>query len=194
MRTWGERELAAYSAEIGQLFTIMIMAMALGMDAFSLGIGIGLKGIRLRDILKISTLVGLFHILMPLLGMFMGQFVSSLLGDVAQMAGGGLLIALGAHMIYSSLQGEEVRSFDHRTLWGLFVFAISVSIDSMSVGVSLGILASDLVLTILMFGAAGGLLSVLGLLVGRRAGGWVGDFGETIGGFILLVFGIRFFI
>jgi manganese efflux pump family protein len=186
--------LTAYSAELGQLFTILIMAIALGMDAFSLGIGIGLKGIRLRDILKISIVIGAFHVVMPLVGMWMGQYVSILLGDVATMAGGALLILLGGHMVYSSLRGEEVRSFDHRTAGGLFLFALSVSVDSMSVGVSLGMLASDLLLTIALFGLAGGLLSVMGLLVGRRAGHWVGGYGEAIGGCILLAFGIRFFI
>jgi manganese efflux pump family protein len=186
--------LTAFSAELGQLFTILIMAIALGMDAFSLGIGIGLKGIRLWDILKISTVIGLFHVIMPLTGMWMGQYVSFLLGDVATMAGGALLILLGGHMVYSSLRGEDVVSFDHRTIWGLLVFALSVSVDSMSVGVSLGMLSSDLLLTIASFGLAGGLLSVMGLLLGRRAGHWVGGYGEAVGGCILLAFGIRFLL
>ena len=39
----------------GQLFTLLIIALALGMDAFSLGVGIGMRGIRLRDIIKLSV-------------------------------------------------------------------------------------------------------------------------------------------
>lgn len=69
--------------QLGEIMTICIMAVALGLDAFSLGIGIGMKGIRLLDILKISVVIGIFHILMPLMGMFMGQYVSLLLGNVA---------------------------------------------------------------------------------------------------------------
>lgn len=185
--------MAALSAEYGQLFTIVVMAVALGMDAFSLGIGIGMRGVRLWDVGKISVVIALFHMVMPLIGMFMGQYVSTLLGDVATLAGGALLMILGAHMIYSSLRGgESPPSFNHRTLGGLTVFALSVSIDSMSVGVSLGMLASDLALTVLLFGLAGGAMSVFGLMVGRRVGGWIGDYGETIGGLILLAFGVRF--
>jgi putative Mn2+ efflux pump MntP len=184
--------MAAAEPAIGQVFTILIMAIALGMDAFSLGIGIGMKGIRLLDVLKISLTIGIFHILMPLMGMFMGQYVSSLLGGVATAAGGALLILLGSHMVYSSLRGEEVQSFDHRTLWGLLVFALSVSIDSFSVGVSLGMFSSDLLLTVLLFGCFGGGMSIAGLLLGRRMGHWAGEYGEAIGGIILLVFGIKF--
>ncbi|RKN78822.1 manganese efflux pump MntP family protein [Paenibacillus ginsengarvi] len=186
--------MTAASAETGQLITIIVMAIALGMDAFSLGIGIGLRGIRLLDILKISFVIGLFHVIMPLAGMFMGHYVGSLLGDVATITGGALLILLGAHMIFSSFKGPEVRAFDHRTFLGLIVFALTVSIDSMSVGVSLGIFATDIAFTVLMFGGFGGVMSVCGLLLGRHAGSWIGDYGEAVGGVILLAFGIRFLI
>jgi putative Mn2+ efflux pump MntP len=180
--------------EFGQLITIIIMAIALGLDAFSLGIGIGMKGIRLMDIFKTSIIIGVFHVIMPLMGMFMGQYVSLLLGNVAAAAGGCLLILLGSHMVYSSIRGEEATSFDQRSLWSLTIFALSVSIDSFSVGVSLGMFATDIVLTVLIFGLFGGLLSIAGLMVGRRVNGWVGEYGEAFGGLILLGFGIKFLL
>lgn len=178
----------------GQFVTILIMALALGMDALSLGIGIGLKGIRLLDILKISIVIAFFHTIMPLMGMFMGQYVSTLLGDIATVLGGILLVLLGAHMVYSSLRGDEVKSFDHRTVWGLLFFALSVSIDSFSVGVSLGMFSGDLLLVVLMFGSFGGAMSIIGLLLGRRVGHWIGEYGEALGGVILLVFGFKFLL
>lgn len=179
---------------LGQLLTITIMAVALGMDAFSLGIGIGMKGVRLLDIVKISLVIGVFHIVMPLMGMFAGHYVSSLLGGVATIFGGALLVMLGAHMIYSSIKGDAVPSFDHRTLWGLLVFALSVSIDSFSVGVSMGMFSGDLLLTVLLFGVFGLFMSMVGLLLGRNVSNWIGEYGETIGGVILLVFGIKFLL
>jgi len=182
------------SVDTGQLVAMLVMAIALGMDAFSLGIGIGMKGIRLLDVLKIAVVVGLFHILMPLSGMAAGQFVGSLLGDVALIAGGGLLSLLGLHMIYSSLRGEEVRSFDHASLWGLILFALSVSIDSFSVGISLGLFASDVWLAVMMFGSFGLAMSMAGLLLGRHVSSWLGEYGEALGGVILLVIGVKFLI
>ncbi len=163
------------------------------MDAFSLGIGIGLKGIRLLDILKISLVIAVFHILMPLTGMVMGHYFSSLFGHVATFIGGGLLVLLGSHMVYSSLRGEQAQSFDHTTLWGLLLFALSVSIDSFSVGVSLGLFATDVVLTVLLFGTFGGVMSILGLLLGRRVSRLAGEYGEALGGVILFAFGLSFF-
>lgn len=176
----------------GQVLTLLCIAAALGFDAFSLGLGIGLKGIRLRDILKLGFVIGLFHVLMPIGGLLTGQIVSGLLGHVASTAAGVLLILLGGHMIYSSLKGDEVRSFDHRSLWGLLVLALSVSIDAFSVGITLGMFSADLWLTIMLFGLLGGLMSMLGLFLGKKVSGNLGEYGEAFGGAILLVFGVLF--
>ncbi|WP_058300298.1 manganese efflux pump MntP [Gorillibacterium timonense] len=180
------------TAQWGEWFTIILMAFALGLDAFSLGIGIGLRGIRLLDVLKLSVIIAIFHVVMPLIGIFTGHYVGELLGDVAASAGGALLVLLGAHMIYNSLQKNKSDTIHYRSTWGMMLFAFSVSIDSFSVGVSLGMFASDLILTVLLFGAFGGLMSICGLLLGRRVGEWVGSYGEAFGGLILLTFGLRF--
>ncbi len=182
------------SAATGQLLTIFVMAVALGMDAFSLGIGIGLKGVRLRDVLKLSSIIAVFHVLMPLGGMITGQYVSGLLGGIATSAAGALLLLLGGHMVYSSLRGEAVDSIDHRTVWGMLVFSFSVSIDSFSVGVSLGMFSAHVLLTVLMFGFFGGLMSVLGLMLGRRVSRSMGGYGEALGGVILFAFGLLFLV
>ncbi|WEK53982.1 MAG: manganese efflux pump [Candidatus Cohnella colombiensis] len=183
-----------WSVAAGQILTIIIMAIALGMDAFSLGIGIGLKGVRLRDVLKLSLVIALFHILMPLGGMIMGQYVSSLLGGIATSVAGALLLLLGGHMVYSALRGESEGSIDHRSVGGLLIFSLSVSIDSFSVGITLGMFSAHRLITIMMFGLFGGLMSMLGLMLGRRASQSLGGYGEALGGVILFTFGLLFLI
>ncbi|EFM09102.1 protein of unknown function DUF204 [Paenibacillus curdlanolyticus YK9] len=176
----------------GEWLTLLIMAVALGMDAFSLGVGIGMKGIGLKRILLLSAIIALFHVLMPLLGMTAGQYVSDLLGSVASRAAGVLLLLLGGHMVYNSFRGGDSPAVNHQTIWGMLLFAFSVSVDSFSVGVSLGMFAADVLYTVLLFGFFGGLMSVLGLLLGRRASRSLGEYGEACGGIILLTFGLLF--
>src|SRR5690606_16569261 len=104
-----------------------------------------------------------------------------------------LLVLLGSHMIYSAIRGSgQTPAFEVASAFGLLIFALSVSIDSFSVGISLGLFASDIILTVLMFGAFGGAMSVAGLLLGRRVGGMIGEYGEALGGVILLAFGLKF--
>lgn len=186
--------MAGLPSELSQFVTVLIMAMAIGMDAFSLGIGIGMRGVRLLYILKISFTVGLFHIIMPLLGMVAGAYASYLLGDIAIIVGGLLLIILGGHMIFASLRGSDLLLFDYRTRWGLLLFALMVSIDSFSVGVSMGLFATNMLLVIMLFGFFGGMMSIMGLLLGRKVSAWLGVYGETLGGIILLLFGIKFVV
>lgn len=186
--------MAGGYAGLGQIVTIAIMAVALGMDAFSLGVGIGMKGIRLLHVLQLSLLIAFFHVLMPLLGLFTGSYVGHLLGQVTTYAAGGLLVLLGGHMVYNSFRGDAGvnRSVDHRNLWGMLLISISVSIDSFSVGVSLGMFVNSITLTVLAFGACGGLMSIVGLLLGRRVSRELGGYGEALGGAILLAFGMLF--
>ncbi|WP_410770602.1 manganese efflux pump MntP family protein [Fontibacillus sp. BL9] len=179
-------------ARLGEVMTILLMAIALGMDAFSLGVGIGMKGVRRSDAFRIGTAVALFHVLMPLVGIFAGQYVGVLLGHLARYVSGGLLLLLGAHMIFSSFKGSGFQSINHRTFWGVLLFSLSVSIDSFSVGVSLGMFHSDLLMTVLAFGFFGGLMSMMGLALGRSVGRSLGDYGEAAGGAILLAFGLLF--
>ncbi|MFD0617305.1 manganese efflux pump MntP family protein [Paenibacillus sp. GCM10027629] len=178
----------------GELITILVMAVALGFDAFSLGLGIGMKGIRVREIIKIGAVVAIFHILMPLAGLYMGRYLGALLGNVATLAAGGLLLLLGGHMIYSSLRGDAVQSIDYRSSWAIVLFSLSVSIDSFSVGVSLGMFPINLWLTILSFGLCGGIMSILGLMLGSQVSHRLSEYGEAFGGVILFTFGVLFIL
>jgi len=178
------------SAVLGELLTLMLMAFALGMDAFSVGLGMGMYQLRLRQIFKIGIMIGIFHIWMPLVGMVAGKFLSETFGTLATYLGGLLLIILGLQMIWSSLKKDE-GSVIKPEGFGLLVFALSVSLDSLSVGLSLGIYGARMVMTILCFGIAATVLTWAGLLVGKKVQGWLGAYSEALGGSILLAFGIK---
>ncbi|MCM3338668.1 manganese efflux pump MntP family protein [Paenibacillus sp. MER TA 81-3] len=182
------------AAPLGQWITILAMALALGSDAFSLCLGIGMRGVRRMDAFRISVVIALFHVLMPLMGVITGIYMSIVLGKVTAMAAGALLVMLGGHMIYSSFKGGASHFIDTASFWGTILFALSVSVDSFSVGVTLGMFRSDLLITLAAFGLFGGAMSILGLLLGHHAGQRLGEYGEAVGGAVLLVFGILFLI
>lgn len=180
--------------ELGELLTLCFMAFALGMDAFSMSIGLGMQGMRLRLIAKISLINGFFHMFMPFLGILIGRYLSHFLGSLAVKMGGILLILFGIHMFYSSFFRADTKSWISTTLLGICLFSIGVSIDAFSVGLSLGFFIVNEWLTVMIFGIAGLGLTAVGLLLGRKAGGWIGEYSEAVGGIILLVFGIKFLV
>ncbi|MFC0272460.1 manganese efflux pump MntP family protein [Metabacillus herbersteinensis] len=175
---------------IGEFFTLFIMAFALGMDAFSVGLGMGLIKLKVRQIFYIGLTIGVFHIWMPLIGMVIGKFLSNTFGMIATLIGGGLLIFLGIQMIYASFKKED-EPLITPIGFGLIIFALSVSLDSFSVGLSLGIYGAKTIATVIMFGVVSMMLTWVGLLVGKRVQSWIGPYSEALGGSILLAFGIK---
>ncbi|MRX71077.1 hypothetical protein GJU40_02695 [Bacillus lacus] len=175
---------------LGELFTLLMMAFALGMDAFSVGMGMGLIKLRLRQIFYIGLTIGAFHIGMPLMGILIGRVLSDTFGTIATVIGGVLLVLLGLQMILSSFKKEEGPALSP-VGFGLIVFALSVSLDSFSVGLSLGIYGARTLLTILIFGVVSMVLTWMGLLIGNRVQGWLGMYSEVLGGSILLAFGLK---
>lgn len=175
---------------LDEIMTLFIMAVALGMDAFSVGLGMGLIRMRMRQIFYIGLTIGIFHMVMPLLGMMIGRLMSDQLGFLATYAGGSLLILLGGQMIFASFREDE-SPFITPIGFGLLVFSLSVSLDSFSVGLSLGIYGARTIVTVFIFGVISMLLTWAGLLVGKRVKAWMGTYSEALGGCILLAFGIK---
>ncbi|APH03376.1 manganese efflux pump MntP family protein [Bacillus weihaiensis] len=175
---------------LGELVTLIIMALALGMDAFSVGLGMGLIKLRLRQIFYIGVTIGVFHIWMPLVGMLIGRLLSDTFGTIATLLGGGLLILLGVQMIFASFKKGDDPLITP-VGFGLIVFALSVSLDSFSVGLSLGIYGTKTLLTVTIFGLVSMVLTWLGLLVGKKVQAWLGSYSEALGGSILLAFGLK---
>jgi manganese efflux pump family protein len=174
----------------GELITLILMAFALGMDAFSVGLGMGMFKLRLRQIFKIGITIGLFHVWMPLLGMIAGKFLSDQFGTIATYIGGALLLLLGLQMLWSSFKNEE-GSVITPVGMGLIVFAFSVSLDSFSVGLTLGIYRAKTILVLACFGIAATILTWAGLIIGRKVQNWLGKYSVALGGSILLAFGLK---
>ena len=177
----------------GQLITFIMIAFALGMDAFSLGIGLGMRGMVTQQLVAMSGTIGIMHILMPLAGMTLGRHMNEWVGDIAVWVGGGLLCFLGGNMLWSSLKEASASSSGSvTTFWGMLVSSFSVSLDSLSAGFSLGILSTDAPLALGLIGFFGGLMGGLGMLLGKFLGSWAGNYGEALGGLILLLLGFKF--
>lgn len=172
---------------------ILIMAFALGMDAFSLAIGIGLKGISRRRALFLCVLIGLFHVGLTFFGLYAGMLLQDVLGQLAKWLGSFLLFGLGLHMLYASFFGKEEDVSFNTTVPGMLLFALSVSVDSLSVGFSIGLRSTAFgIVSALTFGIAAALMTGIGLFVGKRFNRIAGKMGEVLGAVILLGYGAHF--
>lgn len=186
---------------------VVAVAIALGADAFSLSLAIGLAGISKRMMLRLSLVVAVFHVVMPLIGMMLGQALGSILGRYASGLGALILIGLGGTMLYKVYRpttehfrfGEARNGLFQKSTapnsslsgYGIYVLAFSVSLDALSVGFSLGTIRADLFITVLIIGVIAGLMTALGLVLGRVMGTRLGDKAELLGGLALLLIGVK---
>lgn len=188
-------------------YTILLVAGALGTDAFSLAVCMGLG--RRRGNWLFPVIVAVFHVLMPLLGLWIGSLVGKFLGRLAAVIGGILLVLLGFNMIKESREqdacptglevsfpGAGAARIAPRILTGygaMILVAGSVSLDALTAGLSLGAMKANLALTVLTFGAVAGLMTLTGLVFGQRLGNRLGEKAQLVGGIVLIALGITMF-
>ena len=60
-----------------KIITIILIAVSLSMDAFSLALIYGTQAISKKGKILLSIIVGLYHFIMPLIGLSIGLFVTN---------------------------------------------------------------------------------------------------------------------
>ncbi|MFP4661387.1 MAG: manganese efflux pump MntP family protein [Halanaerobiales bacterium] len=179
------------------------LAIALGTDAFSVAVVCGIQQFAHKSILRISAVIAIFHIAMPLIGIYGGKFIQNMilyffkieggLDNILSLIGAGLLILIGFYMIIERWieTEEELCNFNVKG-WGLMILAFSVSVDSLSVGISLGMLGNVNVIITIVIGIVAGLMMGSGLYFGSKVGYFLGEKAQFIGGIALIFLGVHF--
>src|SRR5699024_4171811 len=102
------------------------------------------------------------------IGILLGQFITVKIGQFAIIASSILLLLVGFHMFFSSFT-SHTNERAPLTIITMISLAFVVSIDSFSVGLSLGMLGRvTLVTTLLLFGLISLSMTMLGRLLGRK--------------------------
>ncbi|WP_233711162.1 manganese efflux pump MntP [Lederbergia citrisecunda] len=172
------------------MITLLIMAFAVGMDAFSVSLGMGIYELRLKQIFFIGITVGIFHVVMPLIGVLAGHMLSETFGKITGNIGGILLVILGLQMIVFCFRTDQ-QSLVLPVGGGIIIFSLILSVDSFSAGLSLGMFGARAAIAALCFGVVAVLLTWSGLLIGRKVQSLLGVYGELLGGIILIAFGLK---
>ncbi|UMZ75273.1 manganese efflux pump MntP family protein [Natranaerofaba carboxydovora] len=178
------------------LLIMTMVAVAVASDAFSVSLGVGTtKTLRLQRIGKIALLIGAFHVIMPLIGIYLGSFLAGFLEEIGDFIAGAILIFLGYKMIVQYQEGQDKASkFDLTRGTGLLVFAVTVSIDALTVGLTLGLAGAASILIALIFGGIAFIMTAVGLLLGGQLTKYIKNKGELVGGVLLVIMGAYFIL
>lgn len=175
--------------------SILIIALSLSADCFAIALSgsISLKTFSLRQAFRTALSFGFFQALMPLIGWLLGRTVVSLIAPYDHWVAFGLLEMVGGRMIWESLHEKEASEKKIDITRGLLLLTLSIatSIDALAVGLSFAFLDVDIALASSVIGAVAFTITLVGFLLGRKAGKIIGERAETIGGIILLLIGLR---
>ena len=177
------------------ILSILLIALGLAMDAFAVSItsGISIKNLKKRHALLIGATFGIFQAVMPVLGWALGQWAYQWISAVDYWIAFGLLLFVGGHMIIQSMQPEDKETGPKNPLHlpTLLMLAVATSIDALGVGLSLALLKVDVMAASLLIGAVSLVVSIFGLLGGRRLSRRFGRRVEVLGGLVLIAIGLR---
>ncbi|OWZ83666.1 manganese efflux pump MntP family protein [Natranaerobius trueperi] len=177
------------------LLVTTFIAMAIASDAFSVSLGIGTKSISYSRVGIVSITVATFHVIMPLIGLYLGDFMAGYLEEIGEILGGALLLFIGYRMIREHFNTEEEEStMDFTKGTGLLIFAVSVSIDALTAGFTLGLAGAASIVTAIIFGVVALVMTGLGLFLGQHLQGILKGKGELIGGSLIILIGLYFII
>lgn len=149
------------------MLKLILFVLPLGLDTFAVSAALGVARLPRRDRLKISLLMASFELAMPLVGLAVGRGVGSALGAAADYVAAGALFLLAAWMLFSDEDEAEFGGLSGVALVGL---GISISLDELAMGFTIGLLHLPVVWAIVLIGVQAFVLSQVGLRVGARVG------------------------
>lgn len=173
---------------------IILIAIGLAMDCFAVSIacGIVMKPFKWGPAIRIAFLFGLFQAVMPLIGWLAGSTFKHLIESFDHWVAFAILLLLGGRMLWEYFfvhpDQKVLNPYKKRVALTL---AFATSIDALAVGLSFAFLHIDLVVPVLIIGAASLFFSSLGLFIGKRYGRRFNIPAELLGGLVLIGIGVK---
>jgi manganese efflux pump family protein len=174
--------------------TLIALVVPLGLDTFAIAAALGMSGLTRQDRIRVTVLFTGFEMGMPVVGIVLGAVAGNLVGKAADYLAIVILIGLGVFMFWPRRDGrdEPARLGLLARTRGLAAIGlgISISLDELAIGFTLGLLRFPVVLVIALIGIQTLIVTQAGLRLGSRIGEAVRERAEQLAGVVLAVLGV----
>ena len=173
------------------MLKLALFILPLGLDTFAVSAALGLQGLPKRERLRVSLLLSGFEMTMPIVGLLIGRGLGTAIGGAAEYVAAAALLGLGGYMLLADERGEteKVASFGTRTGLALFALGLSISVDELAMGFTIGLLGLSIVAAVVLIGAQAFVVAQLGLRLGARLGEAARECAERLAGVALVGLG-----
>jgi manganese efflux pump family protein len=163
--------------------------LPLCLDTFAVSAALGAAGLSAADRLRVSLLMVGFEVAMPVAGLLLGSLAGGFVGGAADYIAIALLAGLGIWILRPGGEdGEEkLESLGQATGLAAIGLGLSISLDELAMGASLGLLHLPVVPALVLIGLQALVASQLGLRIGSRISETSRERSEKAAGVILLL-------
>ena len=174
--------------------TLIALVVPLGLDTFAVAAALGMSGLTRRDRIRVTALFTIFETGMPVVGIVLGAVAGNVAGKAADYLAIVILIGLGVFMLWprGDDRDEPGRVGLLARTRGLAAIGlgISISLDELAIGFTLGLLRFSVLLVIALIGIQTLIVTQAGLRLGSRIGETVRERAEQLAGVVLAILGV----
>ncbi|MFL6143216.1 MAG: manganese efflux pump MntP family protein [Labedaea sp.] len=167
------------------IWEALVLGFVLSLDNFRVSIALGTVPFGLKRAVQVALVFGLWDAIMPLVGLLIGREIGESVGNVAELVGAAALGGYGLYLVITALRNPEPDQMDHP--WALFGIPLTLSLDNLFAGASLGILGLSPWFSAAAFGLVTAAMSLAGLLLGRTAAHLIPIRADLLSGVTLII-------
>ncbi len=168
---------------------MIVLILSLGMDTLMMSLSLGF--VQTKGKVKIALTFACAEALMPLIGLLIGKGAGRLIGVWASLIGGFVLLAVAVWLIFFEEEDDEEEKLERNLAgWTLILTALSISLDELAVGFSIGLVGVPVALTIILIALQAFVFTFVGLTFGFKLKPFLGEWAEKLAGIILGLLGI----
>jgi putative Mn2+ efflux pump MntP len=121
------------------MFAAVLLFLSLGLDTLAVSISLGLSGLPRLQWWRVGLVFGFFEGGMPIVGLVVGTHLSHTVGQWAGYGAAVLLILIGIQEIKEGISDDDDKPLSIEG-GNLILAGLSVSLDELAIGFSLGVL------------------------------------------------------
>lgn len=164
---------------------LSVLGFVLSLDNFRASIALGtLPFSRLRAV-QVALTFGLWDGVAPLVGVLLGRYLGEAIGPIAEYVGPAVMGAYGLYLLVRALSTDAPDEIDQP--WALFGIPLSLSLDNLLAGTSLGLLGFPPLFSALIFALITAAMTFVGLSLGRIVGRLIRIRADLLSGIALVV-------
>jgi putative Mn2+ efflux pump MntP len=167
---------------------VIALILPLCLDTFAVAAALGMTRPTGAQRIRFSLLFAVFEGGMPVIGLLVGVGLGKVIGDWSEYVAIAALVGLGVYMLWARAD-DEVRLQKLAASRGpaMIALGLSVSLDELAIGFSLGLLNVPIVPAIVLIAAQAFVVSQVGFALGGRIGEATREGAERLAGAVLIV-------